>query len=172
MLKKWLILPVLALLVLATVNCGGAATDAKAVKPAASTVVKVTPLKGFDAAALKGKVTFVELWGLWCGPCIQSMPHIQKTWTKYKSNKDFSLMVVNTAWKGDDLEKVKGWLAANPQYTFPVYFEDRPKTQQFSVANKVNSIPRSLIYDKKGVLRYNDHPGGIPAGFLDKLLAE
>jgi thioredoxin-related protein len=100
------------------------------------------------------------------------MPHMQETWEKYKTNKDFNLMVVNTAWKGDNLEKVKGWLAANPKYTFPVYFEDRPEAQQFAAQNQVNSIPRSLIYDKKGKLRYNDHPGSIPAGFIDGLLKE
>ncbi|MFA7330410.1 MAG: TlpA disulfide reductase family protein [Candidatus Delongbacteria bacterium] len=173
MLKKWLILPVLALLVLATVNCGGAAPADKAAKPAASAAaVKVTPLKGFDQAGLKGKVTFVELWGVWCPPCIKSMPHVQETWDKYKSNKDFNMMVVNTGWRGDNLDKVKGWLAANPKYTFPVFFDDRAEAQQFAVANQVNSIPRSLIYDKKGKLRYNDHPGGIPAGFIDGLLKE
>lgn len=178
MLKKWIVLPVLAVLVLAAVNCGGAAPAdkgkpavGKAAAPAAAQA-KVTSLKGFDMNSLKGKVTFVELWGVWCPPCIRSMPHIQETWDKYKSNKNFNLMVVNTGWRGDNVDKVKGWVAANAKYTFPVYFDDRPQDQQFAMANQVNSIPRSLIYDKKGVLRYNDHPGNIPADFLDKLLAE
>jgi cytochrome c-type biogenesis protein len=175
MLKKWIVLPVLAVLVLAAVNCGGAAPADKgkpAVAPAAAGAAKVTSLKGFDMNSLKGKVTFVELWGVWCPPCIRSMPHIQETFEKYKSNKNFNLMVVNTGWRGDNVDKVKGWLAANPKYTFPVYFDDRPEAQQFALANQVNSIPRSLIFDKKGALRYNDHPGNIPADLLDKLLAE
>jgi hypothetical protein len=81
-------------------------------------------------------------------------------------------MVVNTGWRGDTVEKVKGWLAKNPKYTFPVYFDDRPQEQQFAMLHQVNSIPRSIILDKKGQVKYNGHPMEIPAGLIDRLLAE
>jgi thiol-disulfide isomerase/thioredoxin len=184
MSKRWMVLPVLALLVLAAVRCGGApAPDAKtapgktapvaavaaAAQPAAA---KVTLLSGYDLAKVKGKVNFVELWGVWCPPCIRSMPHVQELFEKYKSNPAFSLMVVNTGWRGDNAQKIQNWQAQNPKYTFPVFLDDRPQEQSFAALNQVNSIPRSLIYDKKGKVRYNGHPMEIPPTLLDNLLKE
>lgn len=171
MLKRIVILPLLAILALAALNCGDAATPA-GTAPAVAGARTVTPLSSFDTAKLKGKVTFVELWGVWCPPCIKSMPHVEEVYEKYKGNKGFNMMVVNTGWRGDNPDKVKAWLGQNPKYTFPVFFEDRAQDKQFATVNQVNSIPRSLLYDKKGNVRYNGHPMEIPAGLIDKLLAE
>lgn len=191
MTKRWMVLPVLALLALATVRCGGAAAPGdKATAPKAATVTKAvtaaaTPvaaatqpasrialLTATDLSTTKGKVTFVELWGVWCPPCIRSMPHVQEMWEKYKANPAFKLMVVNTGWKGDSKENIQGWLAQNPKYTFPVFLDDRAPDKQFASQNQVNSIPRSLIYDKKGQVKYNGHPMEIPEGLIDRLLKE
>ena len=32
----------------------------------------------------KGKVYVVEFWATWCGPCIQSMPHLAEIQNKYR----------------------------------------------------------------------------------------
>lgn len=174
MLKRFVILPLLAMLALAAMTCGDAATPQSLGGQAPSVTAgrPVTPLSTFDAATLKGKVTFVELWGVWCPPCIKSMPHVQEIFDKYKSNKAFSMMAVNTGWRGDNVDKVKAWMGQNPKYTFPVYIEDRAQDKQFATQNQVNSIPRSLLIDKTGAVRYNGHPMEIPAGLIDKLLAE
>lgn len=174
MLKRMVILPLLTLMAMAVLTCGDAATP-KAPATGSPAVVAgrtVTLMSSVDMSKQAGKVTFVELWGVWCPPCIKSMPHVQEVYEKYKSNKSFSLMVVNTAWRGDSVDKVKGWMAQNAKYTFPVYLDDRSQDKQFATVNQVNSIPRSLLYDKKGQVRYNGHPMEIPPGLIDKLLAE
>ncbi|MFA7330411.1 MAG: TlpA disulfide reductase family protein [Candidatus Delongbacteria bacterium] len=133
----------------------------------------VTPMSRVSMAAMRGRVTYVELWGVWCSPCIRSMPDIQAVWEEHRFHlAGFDLLVVNTGWRGDNLTVVEDWLAANPEYDFPVYFEDRPDTLTFAYQYQVNSIPRSLIFDKNGRLRYNDHPAGVPADFIDDLLRE
>ncbi len=175
MLKRMVILPLLTLMAMAVLTCGDAATTQKApggIAPAVIGARAVTAMSSVDMGKQAGKVTFVELWGVWCPPCIKSMPHVQEVYEQYKGNKAFNLMVVNTGWRGDNVDKVKGWLAQNPKYTFPVYFDDRAQDKQFATLNQVNSIPRSLLYDKKGKVRYNGHPMEIPAGLIDKLLAE
>lgn len=171
MIRKLFPLALLALVL--AVSCGKKPDEAAKVEtPAAQAGPTVTALSSFDLASNQGKVVFVELWGVWCPPCIRSMPHVQKTWEHYQAQDDFRLMVVNTGWRGDNPAKVKAWLTQNSQYSFPVYFEDRPQASQFATANEVTSIPRSLIFDKKGELRYNGHPMQIPATLLDELLAE
>lgn len=174
MLRKTFVLPILAVMVLALINCGDATPSAEqaATKAAGSPAGAVTMLADYDLGQTAGKVVFVELWGVWCPPCIRSMPHVEETWKHYQSNDDFQMMVVNTGWRGDTPDKVKNWLKSNGKYTFPVFFDNRPQPQQFATQNKVNSIPRSIILNKKGEVAYNGHPMQIPEGLIDKLLAE
>ncbi len=172
---------VVILMVLFLTACGGqqkqegqvAADKTVAAAAAEPAPGEVMPMSQADWAGLTtGKVTFVELWGVWCGPCIQSMPAVQAHWEHYKDNPDFRMMVVNTAWHGDNLERVQGWLSKNSRYTFPVYVEDRGQEAHLAMVNRVNSIPRSLVYNKKGELVFNDHPSKLTHEFLDQLLAE
>ena len=171
MLRNRWILPMLTALVLVFSNCGDA--NSPAAKPAGNTTQEaLTMMSTVPAEATAGKVVFVELWGAWCPPCIRSMPHVQEVWEHYKGNEQFEMMVVNTGWRGDTPDKVKGWLKANSKYSFPVYFENRPQPQQFAAQHGVNSIPRSLIFNKKGEVAYNGHPMQVPEGLIDQLLAE
>jgi len=185
MMRSSFPLALLAALVLATASCGrrdgaeaaaqataAVAAPTAAAAEAAQSAGSVTQLSGYDFAANAGKVVFVELWGVWCPPCIRSMPHVQETWDHYKANDDFRLMVVNTGWRGDNPDRVRGWLKQNSRYSFPVFFDDRPQAQQYAALHEVTSIPRSIIFDKRGQVRYNGHPMQIPAGLLDELLAE
>ncbi len=156
--------------------CGGqngsTAKDGKPGKTEAKKEVKrerITDLTHFDLSTFNGKVRMYEMWGVWCRPCLRSMPHVQELWEKYRDNPDFELLVINTGWRGDNLARINQWLDANPQYTFPIYFDPQHKlAQQYGV----NSIPRTIIIGKDNRVRFNDHPMRIPPDLLDKLLAE
>src|SRR4029077_16329718 len=39
--------------------------------------------KKFTLADLKGKIVLVNLWGIWCGPCREQMPLLDRLQTKY-----------------------------------------------------------------------------------------
>jgi thiol-disulfide isomerase/thioredoxin len=173
MLKKILLVPITMLLLMA-VSCGAgdnaAAEKSAPVKSQAKEAV--TMISTLSPSFFEGKVTFIELWGVWCPPCIRSMPHVEEVWQHNKDNPNFQMMVVNTGWRGDTPAKVKGWLDKNPKYTFPVYFEDRAQPQQLAAEHKVTSIPRSIILDKKGEVAYNGHPMQIPATLLAELFAQ
>jgi thiol-disulfide isomerase/thioredoxin len=176
MSRKVFPLALLAALLLTSASCGTKETpDSRAEPTALKAAVEtgsVVTMSTFDMASMEGKVIFVELWGVWCPPCIRSMPHVQQVWEQYRSNEAFEMMVLNTGWRGDTPDKVRGWLKQNSRYSFPVYFDDRPQNQQFAMQHKVDSIPRSIILDKQGKVRYNGHPMQVPKTLLDELLAE
>ncbi len=127
----------------------------------------VIELKDFDWAKTEGKVVFIEFWGTWCGPCIRTMPAIQKHYDHYKSNPDFMMMAINTGSRGDNVKKISQWRQVNKAYTFPVYLDSgREQSQKY----KVTGIPRSVILDRQGEVAYSGHPMRIPADLLEKLL--
>ncbi len=178
MARNLIIFPLLlTLLTSLSVSCGetarqpGAQAEAVSAEPAkteAAQAEAVVELKNFDWAATSGKVTFIELWGVWCPPCIRSMPHVEEVWKKYRDYEDFNMMVINTGWRGDTPAKVRKWLKRNSRYTFPVYFDNGK--QNLSRKYGVQSIPRSIILDRNGEVAYNGHPMKIPKGLLDRLL--
>ena len=52
-----------------------------------------------------GKVYIVEFWATWCGPCIQSMPHLAQLQTEYASK---GVQIVSIS--DEDLETVEKFL--------------------------------------------------------------
>src|ERR1039458_86853 len=47
-------------------------------------------------ADLKGKVTLVNLWATWCGPCRNELPYLQKLFNKVRERKDLAVITLNT----------------------------------------------------------------------------
>lgn len=42
----------------------------------------------------KDKLTVVNVWGIFCGPCMQELPIIQSVCEKYKNHKGFALITI------------------------------------------------------------------------------
>jgi thiol-disulfide isomerase/thioredoxin len=51
--------------------------------------------KTWNLASLKGKVTFVNFWATWCGPCVMELPRLEKLIEKYKDRSDVLFITLN-----------------------------------------------------------------------------
>lgn len=127
----------------------------------------VPALADFDWAQTRDQVVFIEFWGTWCGPCIRSMPVIQRHWETHRDNPRFRMLAVNTGSRGDSPEAVGRWRQVNAGFTFPVYHDT---DQALSRKYEVTGIPRTVILDRSGQVAFSGHPLEIPTGLLERLL--
>lgn len=112
---------------------------------------KPTKLSNFVS---KNKVTMIDFWASWCGPCRQEMPNVIKAYNEYK-DKGFAVVGVSLdnnkeAWK-DAIQKLgipwpqmsdlKGWQSAG------------------AALYNVRSIPATVLIDQNGKIIAKDLRG-------------
>jgi thiol-disulfide isomerase/thioredoxin/tetratricopeptide (TPR) repeat protein len=94
---------------------------------------------------LKGKVTFVNVWATWCGPCQAEMPFVQKLVDQLKDKPDVQVVTFNI----DENPGLIDPYLRDSHYTFPII----PATSLFVQIDQFMAIPRNWIVDANGVLR-------------------
>jgi thiol-disulfide isomerase/thioredoxin len=124
-------------------------------------------VKGFEA----GKVYVVDFWAIWCGPCIQMMPHLAELKEEYK---DQGLVVVaaTTIDQRNPLTAVKSFVEKRgPKLglTFAVAETD-DLDRAYMEAAKRDSLPTTFVIDKAGKVAFIGHPMQID-DVIPKVLA-
>jgi uncharacterized protein (TIGR03435 family) len=113
-------------------------------------------------AKLKGKVVVLEFWATWCGPCVQSIPHVNDLAEQFK-NKPVVFISVTS----ENEEVVRQFLKAHPLKT-QVGLDD------YEVLNKafhVQGIPHVIIVDASGHIAAISHPAVVKPEHLEEVLA-
>jgi thiol-disulfide isomerase/thioredoxin len=103
----------------------------------------------------KGKVLYVDFWASWCAPCRVSMPSSLKLKNKLK-NKDvvfLYLSIDNDYEKWQDASKKEGVFLSNNSFIAINY-----PNAEFYKQLQLKSIPRYMIFDKKGNLVVTNAP--------------
>jgi thiol-disulfide isomerase/thioredoxin len=89
----------------------------------------VTSIDGtnFKLEDLKGKVIVVNMWGIWCPPCLREIPSLNQFATQYKSNKN----VVFIAFTEDNETKLTKFLKSKP-FKFNIIPQSNETINMFS----------------------------------------
>ena len=115
-------------------------------KPAPAFVVRDVDGHPVTLSGLHGKPVLLDFWATWCEPCRESMPYVQSLYDRFK-DKGLVVLGIDT---NESAEKARDYFAA----------------QKFSFANLLgtgsdivrnygaNAIPRLLLIDKDGIVRY------------------
>ena len=103
-----------------------------------------TPVSLMNEVA-KNKITVIDFWASWCGPCRQDMPFMVELYGKYK-DKGLSIIGISLDEDSD------AWKAATQQLNIPWPQMSDLKGWDNAVAQYfcVNSIPHTIIVDQQG----------------------
>lgn len=89
------------------------------------------------------KLTLLNLWATWCGPCRDEMPALSKLHDKYKA-QGFAVVGVDIDEKP---AAVKAFLAKQ-KLTYPVLVSTEHKT--VGALGELEALPTSLLLDESG----------------------
>ena len=92
-------------------------------------------------AATRGKITVLDFWATWCGPCLASMPRLEKL---ARAHPDVAVVTINL----DDPVAARAVFDGHG-YTMALVADDGDTSQRYGVS----SIPHTVIIDRGGVVR-------------------
>lgn len=102
----------------------------------------------------KGKVIYLDIWASWCNPCKTEMPHSLKLCKEF-ANKNIVFIYLS-------IDRYKdNWIDANKNQNINKQLSflaiDFKKTNLYRDLN-INTIPRFMIFNKMGKIKYANAP--------------
>lgn len=111
-----------------------------------------------DSADLRGKVVLLDLWATWCFPCMQKMPVLRELYAKHHAD-GFEVVGINFDENRQTcISAVKELDIPWQQVMAPTEKETRDTWMR---AMGVQSLPRLLLIDREGILRFDCKPSDL-----------
>jgi len=135
--------------------------------------IQGAPVKSFEP----GKAYIVEFWATWCVPCRQSIPHLNKIYTKYK---DKGLVVIGQDCGERDESLVEPFVKKmGDDMTYRVALDDKTGNDQgvmaetWMAAAGLRGIPSAFLVNTNGVVVWIGHPMELETNqeMIDQVLA-
>jgi peroxiredoxin/TolA-binding protein len=101
-----------------------------------------------------GKVLLLDFWATWCGPCRAELPNVKAVYRKYKE-RGFAVLGVSL---DENRSALKGVLREE-QMEWPQLCDGKGWRSPIAQRYGVTSIPRTVLLDRDGVVRYVDVRG-------------
>lgn len=102
--------------------------------------------KAIFLSKLKGQVILLDFWIKNCGPCIQSVPHLNELQNKFK-DKNFKLISINSYDSKEDIN----WFCNKHKINYMVLMNGKSVAKEY----RVSGFPTFFIIDKSGKIIYS-----------------
>ncbi len=100
----------------------------------------------FKDITTKSKVTYIDFWASWCGPCKGEMPSSQAL------REEYATKGVNFVYISLDEDK-DAWASANKNFALPdghSFVLPNPSGSEIPTKFNISSIPRYILMDANG----------------------
>ncbi len=129
------------------------------------------PVAGFDS----NHVYIVEFWATWCGPCVQTIPHLNQLWQAFK---DRGVIVIGVDIWDSDEAVVPFVKKMGTNMTYRVALDDKSQDPEGFMSatwwkRKTNNhgIPAAFIINRDGVIAWIGHPAGLKEEILEEIVS-
>jgi thiol-disulfide isomerase/thioredoxin len=123
----------------------------------------------------RGKAYLVEFWATWCGPCRESIPHLNEIHNKFK---DKGLVIIGQDCMERDEDKVEPFIQKmGDKMTYRVALDNKTDSQEGRMAETwmqaagAQGIPTAFLVDTKGVIAWIGHPMALKESVIEAVLA-
>jgi len=96
-----------------------------------------------DSVVSSSKLTMVNYWATWCGPCVSEIPDIQQLSENYA---DSGLSVIGVLFGDEDTDGAKEFLSETG-VTYPVVL---PEGAFLTLGSDIYAIPTTMFFDSDG----------------------
>jgi thiol-disulfide isomerase/thioredoxin len=100
-------------------------------------------------ASLRGKIVLVEFWATWCGPCIESIPHLNELQKKY-ADKGFTIL----SFTEQNRQGIENFLKRTP-IIYAIGLESDDTFDRYGVSG----IPQAFLMDESGKILWKGNSG-------------
>jgi thiol-disulfide isomerase/thioredoxin len=120
-------------------------------------VVGWTDGRSHSLSDYRGKVVYLDFWGIWCAPCIQELPSFMRLKAKFEPKGVVFLSIHSS---GEDMERIRRLLELKKAFLLSALDEQRkdseaPRDGETARRYGIYGYPTMILIDREGKLAWH-----------------